>query len=155
MAGDATSRKVIRDEIVSRFTTALTGGGNPYLTVLGHDRRDFEGESPVLLVLSKGIHRVQWGLGTDLFRTNFLFTLLSFVAEADTDAGRPSSDVEDEIDATEKALADAVIDNKLATGFWSYMHFDLETPSEIIPANVGGEDYKMEMFTLVVEVEDA
>lgn len=150
----AVSRKIVRDRIVSHFQTDLTGAG-PVESVYGHDRRDFKaGESPVVLVLSEGIARQPHGIGSSKYASFMRFSVLVFVREADESASWTSANVEDALDSVEAAIADSVMSHRQDVGYWTNLMLSGDT-SNILPGNVGGKPYKMEIMSLVAEVYDA
>ena len=151
------SRKDRRERLVSHFTTDLTGTGNPVEAVFGHDRRDFKTQSPVVLVLSEGIARTPFGLGqkggTGKFLAPMRFAVLSFVKEADDDAGWTSQNVEDALDSVEAAIAASVMAHRIDIPYWHNLMY-VPDYSVILPVTVGGKPYKMEQFLLEAEVKD-
>lgn len=155
MPATAVSRKVIRDELVGKLTPPLTGTG-PYQQVLNYDKRDFDGKTPILMVLSVGTQRDPFGINTDKYRTFFRFNLLSFILNKPiTKDGYTEQDIEDTLDLCEKELVDAIKDNRRNVGFWESLYLEVDESSEVIPANVGGEPYLMETVIVIAEAHDA
>lgn len=148
------NRKVARAELASIFTTDLTGPSNPVQKVFSYDRRDFEGESPVVLVLSAGSGRSPWGIGTVKYKNDFQFAVLSFVRDAIPAQSWTEQNVEDALDDVEAAIAKSVMENRNHPGFWLNLMFDGE-PSSVMNGKMSGEPYRIEVFTLIAEVYDA
>ena len=155
MAANAISRQVIREEIASRATTALTAGAGPFQTIYSDNRRTWKGESPVLVILSEGTAREPLGMGNIQYWNRMRFSFLIFVLEADEkDANWTEANVEDKVDECEKEVSDFIMDNRQAVGFWLNLLPDGDF-SAILPATVGGESYRMEILTVIAEVPDA
>ena len=148
------NRKLRRDRLVSHFTTDLVGTGNPVHSVFGYDKRDFEGQSPVVLVLSEGTKRAPFGMGSSLYDAPMRFVILSFVREADEEAGITAENTEDDLDNVEAAIADSVMAHRKDPPYWYNLMY-LPEFSTIIPAEVGGKPYKMEQMIIQAEVKDS
>jgi len=156
MTGDTVSRADIRAELASEFADALVGQDLPYQAIFTHDVRGFKGQMPSLLILSEGSQRPRFGIGTDKYKPTFRFTLLTFVADADPEQNWTEENVEDALDACEKALADCVIDHKSNSGYWQDAYLDGTAFSEIQNVTMlDGNRYKMERTRLIVETHDA
>lgn len=147
------NRKTRRDRLVSHLTTDCTGTGNPVAKVFGYDKRDFDGQSPVVLVLSEGTGRIPFGIGTSKYDAPMLFVILSFVREADEDVGITAQNTEDDLDNVEASIADSIMAHRKDPPYWYNLMYDGEV-STIIPAIVGGLPYKMEQFIVQAEVKD-
>lgn len=150
----AENRKAVRERLVAHLTTDLVGTGLPVEKVYSYDRRDFDGESPVVLVLSAGSIRVPFGVGSALFGSGMRFSIISFIREADDEIGWTAENVEDALDDVEQAISDSVMAHRKDPPYWTEMMFADTEISEILPANVGGVSYKMEVMTVLVEVYD-
>jgi len=154
MTANASNRKTIRKRIVTHFNADLVGTGLPVVAVYSFDKRDFKGQSPVVLVLSNGSLRMPFGLGSELYGSAMRFSVILFVREADDSEGWTAENVEDALDDNEKAIADSVMNHQKDPGYWTKMMLDENEVSEILPALVGGVSYKMEILTVLVEVYD-
>lgn len=154
MSADAENRKIVRKRIVTHFEADLVGSGLPVEEVYSFDKRDFKGQSPVVLVLSNGTVRVPFGIGSQLYGSGMRFSVISFIREADDSEGWTAENVEDALDDVEKAIADSVMNHEKDPGYWTKLMFDDNEISEILPAQVGGVSYKMEVMTVLVEVYD-
>lgn len=154
MSADAKTRKTVRERIVTHFKTDLVGTGLPVVEVYSYDRRDFKGQSPVVLVLSAGVGRVPFGLGTEHYGSVMRFSVLAFTREADESESWTPANVEDSLDLVEKSIANSVMNHRKDPGYWTELMFDSSEISDILPALVGGVSYKMEVMTLLAEVYD-
>jgi len=105
-----------------------------------------------LLVTSAGSDRKRRGLSDTKYRNPFYFDLMTFVAEADAAAGWTEQEVEDRLDLIDKMIADVIADNR-NTANWHSLDFD-DTPTQILPAVVGGNPYQLEITRIVAEVFD-
>ena len=147
------NRKIRRDRLVLHLTNDLTGTGNPAEAVFGFDKRNFEGQSPVVLVLSEGTARSPFGMGSSLYDAPMRFVILSFVREADEEAGITAENTEDDLDNMEAAIADSIMAHRKDPPYWYNLMF-LGEFSTIIPALAGGKAYKMEQMMVQAEVKD-
>jgi hypothetical protein len=155
MAGNALSRKTVRDQIRTVYSTDLTGSDKPFQAIYSYDRRLFKGQSPVLLILSEGVRRERMGIGTDKYFSTFRFALLIFVADADPNNNWTEQNVEDKLDECEQALADCVIDHKKEVGKWHDSYFASDFSEVFDVTLMDGNRYKLERATLIVEAHDA
>lgn len=147
------NRKTRRDRLVLHLTTDLTGTGNPVESVFGYDKRNFDGQSPVVIVLSEGTMRSPFGMGSGLYDAPMRFVILSFVREADEEAGITAKNTEDDLDNVEAAIADSIMAHRKDIPHWYNLMF-LGEFSTIVPALVGGKPYKMEQMIVQAEVKD-
>lgn len=152
MSANATNRETGRDALAGLLSTALVGTGLPAQAVYGYQKSDFEGQSPVVVVLSAGTRRQRFGVGTQKYRSWFAYEVLVFVADADEAVSWTDADVEDRLDLIEKEIADVVADNRSTTN-WDDLKHD-EGFGQILPAVVGGKPYKMEIIRLIAEKHD-
>lgn len=152
MPADAKSREATRDALATLFTTNLVGVGKPCQAVYSHKKGDFEGESPVLLILSTGSDRVQFGVGSLKYRTVFKFQLQLWVADADPESSWTEANVEDTVDTIEKEIGDTIADNR-TNASWDYLEHTGE--STIIEATRKGKPYVVEIIPVAARVTDA
>jgi len=152
MSSNARSRKTIRGRWETHFNADVVGGGYAH-SFYSYDKRDFQGQSPIVLFFSLGSERVPFGIGTDKHDNLFRFAILSFVKEAASDAGYTAAEVEDALDNLEKAITDCVMDHRKDGSYWTHAYLD-QSPSSIMPVVVNNVPYKMEARTLIVEVTD-
>lgn len=152
MSANAANRETGRDALTALLSAALVGVGLPAQAVYGYQKSDFEGQSPVVVVLSAGTRRQRFGMGTEKYRSWFGYEILNFVADADAAAGWTDADVEDRLDLLEKEIADVIADNRV-TANWDDLKHD-EGASQIVPALVGGKPYKLEILRVWAEKHD-
>lgn len=147
------NRQTYRDYLVDLLTTALVGDGLPVQQVYGHLPADFEGQSPVVCVTTAGSKRVKTQHGkkwdTKVKLQVFVFTLYAKVDESWTEAM-----AEDQLDLIESIIAQTLMtyEGSESGAPWDYIGFDGESKAGFVPLNIGGPDYKREMFPISAEV---
>lgn len=155
MPANARNREVLRDEVAAGLNTLLVAAGaGPVKAVYNHKKGKITGESPVVMVLSLGISREQWGQGTSKYRSKPALEVLVFVADAETMKTPEWTDeaVEDRLDLIEKMIADWVADNRTGA---SYKYLEHSGRSEIFAVSIGGKPWTMERIVLEADVFDA
>jgi len=152
---NAKNRQAVRDAVAAGLNTALVAGGTGIVTaVYGYHKGDIKGESPVVLVMSRGMDRMQWGQGTQKYRSQVYLEVLVFVADAETLQTPTWTDqaVEDRLDEIEKEIADWVADNRAMTGVYAYLEHNGQ--SEVFAVAIGGKPWTMERIILQAEAFD-
>jgi len=114
-------------------------------------------KTPFVMMVSNGSMREQYTLGAQKHKNRFRLLVMNFVPGPDAASGWTEQNVEDKLDAIEKAEADVLANNRgkkdnpaLA---WDYVALE-EAFSEIHPATVGGKKYWMEIANVIVGVKD-
>lgn len=153
MAANTANRETARDALTALFTAALVGAGKPVQAVYGYQASDFDGQSPVVVVLSSGVYRMRYTLKSTRYKSFFNLEVIVFVADAISDDSWTDANVEDKLDEVEKEIADVLADNRFNNSKWSDIRMSDEG-SQILPANVGGDSYKMEVIPIIAEVID-
>lgn len=148
----ATNREIVRDALVTLFTSGLTGGSNPAQAVYGHAASDFQGQSPVVLVKGQGVDRQEATYDTDV-SSAFLLVVENWVLKADPASGWTEADAEDRLDLLEKAEADIYIANySHPSGTWDRIFY--AGPTQIIETSNAGKPWLVEIVPLRIEKDD-
>ena len=142
------SRKTARDALTALLSDALVGTGLPVQAIYGYQKGDFDGQSPVVLVLSGGSEREPFALNATHWENEFVFEVLVFVADADGSSWT-DEDVENKVDEIEAIIAATVASNRKTTN-WSMLDYAEKTA--VSSVTIAGNPYKMEVIPLKVSV---
>jgi hypothetical protein len=133
------TRKTARVQMGAVLNTALTGDGNPVQAVYDHLKEDFQGQSPVVVVASAGTRPLPQS--HTHWRAEYNLEIIIFAVRENEEVA------EDALDDVAEALFAALETNR-TTDYWRDLTFG--TPSDVLPATVGGEPYWMEPLTVTV-----
>lgn len=148
----ATNRETVRDALATLLTSALTGAGKPGQAVYGYKVGDFQGQSPVTLVMSAGSQRSELTYSTE-FDNMFYLVIENWVLYADTAGSWTEANAEDRLDLLEKSIADVFAANySHSSGTWDRISFDGR--SQIIEVVQAGKAYLVEIIPVRVEKDD-
>lgn len=141
------SRKTVRKLIAGLLSSALVGTGLPVQACYDYQIGDFGGQSPVVVVSSRG------GGYSDLtFQgTNpvFEYNVHVFVLYATEDGTWTESNAEDTLDDIEALIRQVLENNKKPTMGWESI--TLAGMSQTDSITIGGIEYRTELFVLRVE----
>jgi hypothetical protein len=146
MTISVTNTETIRDAIATILETALTGAGNVLQSFYGYEADDFGGQSPVMVMATRSNAAEQRTSG-ELARQDIKFDLISFVLYKGT--GWTPADCEDKLNEVYKDTLDTSLNNQQQTSPVPYEIF-LDGEAPIVPANVGGFDYRMQTIPILV-----
>jgi hypothetical protein len=141
------SRQTVRDALASLLNTALVGTGKPAQAFYGYPVADFQGQSPVVVLMSMGSERTMESMSTRR-KSLFHITVTTFTLYSDGTSWT-ESDAEDKLDAVE-AVVDETIAANLVTTDWADIGYDGR--SEAGNATIGGEQYRFETIPLEITV---
>lgn len=151
MAVSVTSRKTIRDILYGYINDNLVGEGK-YLKVFYNgepDEKTLGGQSPAGWISSGNTVRDPRSINENVqSELNFLI-----VTAIRTDAGLSNNEVEDNLDGIEKQISDLFMDEtrRVVSGSYNLLDITGATPGYRV---IGGNYYRLEIYTVVVEVED-
>ncbi len=152
------SRKTIRDEIVAALSTALTGSGKPVSSVYGYQIGKLNGESPVVLVLSRSTERRPAGVGAKKFNNTFELELQVLVYDGLENNPLTEQQREDKVDEIEAAMADWFASHQNGAEH-AMTHRALTytpTPTAVEPITyLDGNPYLLERVTVRLEAQDS
>src|SRR5262245_59588629 len=110
MASDTASRKPSREKLATLMTAAMVS--SVVNAVYEYQVLDPTGLWPFSQVASAGSMREQFAMGALRNKNRFGLTIMSFVPNAQTEKGWTPKEVEDKLDAIDKAIADVIADNR-------------------------------------------
>lgn len=142
------SRQQIRAQLAALLSGALSGSGGAAQVVYDHLPGDFDGQSPVVAVGSRGSTRERLTFRGG--QTTFLFDVFVFVLAADAAAGWTEADAEDAIDTIELAIAEALGGNQTPAVGWTAADYAGET--EVDYLTIGGAEYRRERIPIALTV---
>lgn len=140
-------REVVRDALAGLLTTALVGTGKPCKEVVGYKPSTIT-KAPLVAVLSAGAKRGYDSVGH--MAAIFYFAIVSFVPDADAASSWTENNVEDRLDAIEKAIAGVVEANR-STANWTDLDYSDEQ-SVVEDVTISGAPYTTEVQMLAVTV---
>jgi hypothetical protein len=149
----ATNRETARDALAALLQSALVGSGKPAQAVYGYKVSDFQGQSPVVMVMSGGSGREE--LTYDVDWDNIFFLVIKvFVLYADPAAGWTEAMAEDRLDLIEKTIADTLSANySHSGGAWERIGYDGR--SQVIEVvSEAGDPYVVEIIPIRAEKDD-
>lgn len=140
----------IRSAIAAFLTTDLTGAGNPAQSVYAYEPKDFT-ESPVVAVVSDGdeYHR---RTNVERIKSDISLNILIFVLYSDPDSSWTPENCEDKLNETKRAFWVSFFNNEVITVDSKQVVLQPAGKSSIVPANVGGADYRLEIIPISIEV---
>jgi hypothetical protein len=147
MTVTVTNVETIRDEIAAFLNTDLVGAGLPAQAVYNYARNDFDGASPVVLVVSNG-DDFRRHSNTERVKGSIYLQVLIFVLYKDAESSWTEADCEDRLNLVKKTTLESIFNNQ----FTAARSIFIDGRSTINPANVGGEDYQMETVPLRIEL---
>ena len=109
---------------------------------------DFDGDNTVIVVASGPIERKIGSLG-NCWDITVTLDVYVFVLYADTDNGWTESDATNALDAIEALVADTVINNQTAAGYWDFASYSGPTQPDVVP--IGGIPYQRELIRILME----
>ena len=142
MASDVVNRSVLRKRLAALLGTALVGDGLPVQAVYDYKTDQFEGESPVIVVASRGADRDKM-TEVSVVNTDILLYIFTFVLYSDEGDWGPD-DSEDRLDLIEKGITDVMVDNFYDENYWISIGFDQQ--SQVEPIIIGSQEYQRETF---------
>ncbi len=140
------SRRIARDALADLLSAALTGVGNPAQAFYGYPVKDFQGQSPTVILASSSSRRDQEAIATRR-EANLYYDIRIFVRHVDTNW--TEQDAENALDAIEAAIDEVIAANR-CTDDWRWIEYDGQTSTDIVP--VGGMDFRYERIPLRIEV---
>jgi hypothetical protein len=141
----ATSRKDSRDALATLLEAALVGDGLPVKTVSAHKEERLEGNSPLVVVLSRGSGRERLSFAGD--RATFEFLVQVWVLQKTT--GWTQEQAEDALDRIESLIAETFETNRRADE-WEILEYGGNT--QIFEASVAGVPYYVESIPTIVRL---
>jgi hypothetical protein len=158
MPADTINRETVRDAFAALLETALTGSGKPVYAVYNYLKGVITTDdgSPLVMVTSGGTARQRAGIGDTRWNSYFVLEIFTFVRDADAAIGWTEQNVEDALDSIDKAIADAVADNRVNAN-WNNIAFALDPaaipePSEIFTDTQKG--FQVEMRRVYIQKMD-
>lgn len=142
----ATSRKTARDALKTLLDTALVGEDLPVKTVTEHKAESLEGETPLVVILSRGTTRERLTFQGD--RATFKFLVQVWLLQESGDYWT-QADAEDALDRIESLIADTFESNQ-QTDDWEILRYDGET--RVFEAGVAGVPYYVESIPTEVRL---
>lgn len=139
--------ETFRDEVASLLNTALVGSGLPVAAVYNYEKKTFDGQSPVIEVVTNGDDFARHSQN-ERVRGNIYLDILSFVLYADETSGWTEAHCEDRLNLVKKGILETIFNNQ----FNSTRSLTIPGRSAIVPVTVGGVSYRMETIPLRVEV---
>jgi hypothetical protein len=150
MAITLTNTETVRDDIGSTLSAALVGDGNALQAFYGYEEDDFGGQSPVLL-LTTAANDVDERTAGEIPTQTMKFLLMLFVLFKGNNW--TPADCEDKLNECYKAIVETLLENAHQTSPANYSIY-MDGQADIVPANVGGIDYRMQPIPIRVEVYD-
>ncbi|GIK42446.1 MAG: hypothetical protein BroJett011_62790 [Chloroflexota bacterium] len=147
MTVTVTNPETIRDEVAAFLETDLVGSGKPAQAVYNYEKKDFSGQSPVVLVATGGDNFNRHS-NSERVKGSIYLDVLIFVLYSDDASGWTEADCEDALNLVKKTTLDSIFNNQ----FTPSRSIFIEGRSNIIPANVGGQSYRLERVALRVEL---
>lgn len=147
------SRKTVRDELAAALQSAISGAGKPVSSVYGYQPGKLDKESPVVLVLSRGIRRSVDGIGAHRYRNEIALELHILVYDG---AQNPLNEQqrEDKLDSIEAALAAWFVDHQSGTSYQNAWYAPEMT--DVRPViYVDGNPYLLEIVRVTVDAKDS
>jgi len=141
----ATSREAARDALVTLLSAALVGTGKPVKTVSGSKVESLEGETPLVVVLSRGSERERLTFQGD--RATFYMVIQTWVLQSAS--GWTQAQAEDAIDSIEALIA-ATLEANQGTANWEILAYDGQ--STILEAGVAGVPFYVETTPIVARL---
>jgi hypothetical protein len=138
------TRKECRERLGVLLSASVAGTDNPAQVVYDHLKEDFGGRSPVVCVGSSSVRVEQLSFGDDTeenYGGEYGLEIMVFAAREDEEVAEDALD--DVMEAVFKVLAANKDSNK-----WDDIGFS--QASSIVPADVGGEPYWMEVLPITV-----
>lgn len=137
------NRKDVHEDLTSRLGASLAGVGLPAQAVYGYKKKDFQGQSPVVLCLSGGSNRpLMTARGS---RAEFAFEIWLLALYSDRQGSYYEKDAEDTLDTCEYALAQ-VVDNFRGPQR-SAAYAGASTIANLV---IGGDTYMWEMVPVTI-----
>jgi hypothetical protein len=148
MASNVINRETIRDRLATLIDNALGSGGSGIVeAVYNYRTDDFDGQTPVVCVTSRGSDRRKL-TEVSTVRTDIQLYVFIFVLYTDGESWTPAL-AEDRLDLIEKGVQDVLVDNFHDDGYWTAIGSDLQ--SQVEPVPVGDELYHRETLFLRAE----
>jgi hypothetical protein len=141
-----TNPETIRDEVATFLEADLVGAGLPAQAVYNYEKKDFSGQSPVVLVATGG-DSFNRHSNSERVKGSIYLDVLIFVLYSD-DSGWTEADCEDALNLVKKTTLESIFNNQ----FTPSRSIFIEGRSNIVPANVGGASYRLERMALRVEL---
>jgi hypothetical protein len=141
----ASSRKDSRDALATLLEAALVGDGLPVKTVSAHKEERLEGNSPLVVVLSRGTVRERMTFAGD--QATFEFLVQVWVLQKAT--GWTQEQAEDALDRIESLIAETFETNRSGTE-WEILEYGGQ--SQVFEASVAGVPYYVESIPTVVRL---
>jgi hypothetical protein len=141
----ATSRKDSRDALSTLLEAALVGDGLPVKTVSAHKEERLEGNSPLVVVLSRGSGRERLTFAGD--QATFEFLVQVWVLQKAT--GWTQEQAEDALDRIESLIADTYETNR-RDDEWEILEYNGK--SRVFEASVAGVPYYVESIPTIVRL---
>lgn len=135
-------RLLARQHLGSILTTGLTGGSNPVQSVYRYLKKDFEGESPVVVVTSAGSEREGQGF-QNCFNLSAYFNIYIFVLYEDEGSSWDEEDAENTVDTIEVMITDILSENR-STDYWNGVDFRQSSEPDLV--DIGGTVYRREIL---------
>ncbi|HUV92743.1 MAG TPA: hypothetical protein VMV80_06625 [Anaerolineales bacterium] len=147
---DVTNRETMRDALYTLLSTGLVGSGKWVQGMYAYqpDAEEIDGKSPLMWVSSGPTARVKRTINLRT-KTSYTFLVQSAVR---LDKTKTPAWVEDRLDKIEKELMDILLDDdNRSTATWQNMDVEESTPGYTV---IGGNEYRIEIFPVIVEAYD-
>jgi hypothetical protein len=141
----SSSRETVRDALATLLNSALTISGGPAEAFYGYPVADFRGQSPVVVLASRGSERTMETMSTRR-KSLFHLDIMSFTLYSDGSSWN-EDDAEDRLDIIEQVI-DQTIATNLVTSDWADIGYDGTT--ECGNATIGGTQYRYEVIHIVI-----
>lgn len=147
---EVTNRETMRDALYTLINAGMVGSGKWVHVLFAYqpDAEELKGKSPAMWVSSGPTRRVK---RTISIRTKTTYTFLVQSAIR-LDGSQSPALVEDRLDKIEKELMDILLDDdNRSTANWENLMVEESTPGY---TKIGGNEYRTEIFPVVVEAYD-
>lgn len=145
------NRETARDKLAELLTTALVGSGKPAQAVYNYQVGDFQNMAPAVVVTSGPIQRQRQAYG-DCYTNTITLYVNVFVPYADPASSWTEAHAEDAIDLIEKTIAETVLNNLSAPGYWNQCRYAPDEATLIGGVEIGGVEYRREIISIECEV---
>jgi len=145
------SRAPVRKHFAALLQAALVGTGKPAQAVYDHLVGDFRDAGVVVVVASGPILRQRASLG-ECWQSTVRLNVYLFVRYADPLTGWTEAQAEDALDACESAIADVVLENSTAPGYWERCTYAEDELTDLGSVSDGGVNYRRELIPVELEI---
>lgn len=147
------NRATVRAAFSAGVAAAVSGTGKPAEIVYDYMPDTLQGQSPVVLVLSRGVRRAIRGMGAKKYDNQFDLEVHVLVYDGESNPLTPAQR-EDKVDEIEAAVAEYCVQNQ-NSATWRALTYTPETTTEILVTKFfDGVPYRFEVIPVQVEAPD-